>query len=55
VRWATRRRYTDCLSVLVRADRADPGGPQRVRCDTFVDDMSRAANRDRSDADRADG
>jgi SAM-dependent methyltransferase len=51
LRWGTRRRYTDCISALVRADRTGPGGPRREWCDTFVEDMGRAAHRDANPSD----
>jgi hypothetical protein len=54
LRWGTERRATDCISVLVRADRPGrpaPDRPARVRYDTFVDDMRHAAERRAASSD----
>lgn len=54
LRWGTERRATDCISVLVRADRPGrpaPDRPERVRYDTFVDDMRCAAERRAASSD----
>lgn len=42
IRWDTRRRFTDCISVLRRPS-AGAGPTRRTRCTTFLDQMAAAA------------
>ena len=46
IRWGTRRRFTDCISILERGTSPDP--PERVECTTFLEDMARVARQDPS-------